>query len=213
MPAKLNLIGQKFGRLTVISEAPRSKNRLSRWDCLCSCGARVSVLTSSLRSGETKSCGCLKKELVAKKNRQNSTHGDSKTRIYRIWAGVKSRCTNPNTHEFPRYGGRGIFVCSEWLHDFTAFKTWALASGYQDNLTIDRINNDLGYSPDNCRWVTMAEQNRNHRNTRRYQGELLSVWCKRLGMNLNTVATRLNLGWEMERALFTPVRERKRKGQ
>lgn len=141
-----NLKGQKFGRLTAIS--PVAKNNLGAvlWLCECDCGLDTIVEGRSLTSGATRSCGCLDRE--AHKFRPNrTTHGKSGTRLYRIWKKMKSRCSNPNDPDYQQYyGSRGIIVCPEWLNDFQAFYDWAVSHGYSDELSIDRIDNEKGYS-------------------------------------------------------------------
>lgn len=156
----IDLTGQRFGRLTVIERVGTSKNGNALWDCKCDCGNTAVVRGASLKNGITRSCGCLIAEST--KNR-NTTHCLSKTRLYRIWANMKDRCLNSNTREYPYYGGRGITVCDEWKNDFQAFYNWAMANSYQDHLSIDRIDNDKGYTPDNCRWATHSEQMYNRR--------------------------------------------------
>src|SRR4029077_5417475 len=122
-----------------------------------SCGNETIVFVAYLRSGHTKSCGCLARETTSQRN---FTHGEGHTRLYKIWGGIKQRCTNPEVAFFHRYGGRGVTLCAEW-HDFVPFRDWAISQGYADHLSIDRINNDGNYQPDNCRWVSQAAQMRN----------------------------------------------------
>lgn len=164
------LTGKRFGRLTVIKPCyPRGRDIM--YACKCDCGEEKIIAGRNLCSGNTKSCGCLKRELDKQrkvyrrgevrlfgKDNPNYKHGSSHTRLYHIWGGMKQRCTNPKATEFSAYGGRGITVCNEWLHDFAAFQEWALSHGYRDDLTIDRIDNDKGYRPDNCRWATKEQQ-------------------------------------------------------
>ena len=150
-------------------------------------------------------------ESRAGKNNSNYRHGGKHTRLYSIWCGMKSRCYNKNDSHYPRWGGRGIQICSEWLLDFSNFQQWALHNGYTDNLTIDRINNDGSYCPANCRWVTVAEQNNNQRTNRliTYNGKTqnLKQWSKELHINYGTLLSRLDDSkWSIEKAFTTPVK-------
>lgn len=165
MPKIIDLQGEHYGRLTVIGEANRADDPRNRyWLCLCDCGRKSVVRSSSLRNGRTRSCGCHPN--IKSKTGRNSPkykHGLSGQRIYTIWQGMKQRCSNPRATEYAAYGGRGISVCDEWQHDVRAFYEWAIANGYSDDLTIDRIDVNGNYCPTNCRWITQKEQYSNMR--------------------------------------------------
>jgi hypothetical protein len=154
----IDLTGQRFGQLSVISRA-QSKNG-ARWNCRCDCGAKKIIQGGHLRHGSARSCGCRKPALIGQ---ANSTHGETRTRIYKIWIGMKSRCYDEKHQAYAIYGGRGILICDAWRNDFPAFRTWALANGYAAYLTIDRRDNNKGYEPGNCRWATWKEQRANQR--------------------------------------------------
>lgn len=208
MSEPLDLVGQKIGRLTVIRNAGRTAARKTRYECRCDCGETIVAIGSSLLSGHTKSCGCLKAEMAA---RINFKHGYRGTRIYKIWANMKSRCSNPNTPAYGRYGGRGISLCEEW-ESFEHFYEWAVANGYSDDLTIDRIDNDGNYCPENCRWITQKEQCNNKRNNHllTHNGETLTIseWAQKLNVNYFSLHDRITkLGWSAEKALTTQIKE------
>ena len=169
MPKKIDLTGQCFSRLIVLEEAPRKQGHTSYWICKCDCGnVTKPIAMSALKSGATRSCGCLNKKMTKERNKQprKKKHGLIQTRIYRTWADMKARCSNSNANNYKYYGGRGIKVCDEW-HKFVPFYEWAMANGYTDNLTIDRIDVNGNYEPSNCRWVSMAEQVKNRRGWKR----------------------------------------------
>lgn len=159
MPPLIDLKGKRFGRLTVIDRLPTVNKRVM-WLCKCDCGNETPVDSQNLRYGHTQSCGCIHRETLSK---ASTTHGNSKTRLYGIWNHMKTRCYRKSYHAFRHYGGRGIRICDEWRNNFDAFQDWAMSNGYEEHLSIDRINTDGNYSPDNCRWVTMADQNKNKR--------------------------------------------------
>lgn len=171
MPKFKNISGQRFGMLVAIEPiATRNKNRARiKWKCQCDCGKLTVVTSSNLTAGHTKSCGCLNQKLFSERCKSMPTiHNGSKERLYSVWHGMKARCNNPNNKRYPQYGGRGIKICDEWDEDYSDFRAWALKNGYDPQAqrgayTIDRINNDLGYSPENCRWITNKEQQKNKR--------------------------------------------------
>jgi hypothetical protein len=159
-------IGERYGRLTVIQEAAKRKG-LKYYLCRCDCGKETITLGSRLIRGKVKSCGCLihdtKPGMIHGLSKDNN---GKKTRLFNIWTGIKTRCFNKKVRAYSRYGGRGITLSQEWL-DFTIFHSWALLNGYQKNLTIERINNDGNYEPENCTWITIGEQAKNRCTTKR----------------------------------------------
>lgn len=171
-----DLSGMKFDRLTVIKLYERTSKRRYIWLCKCDCGRETKVSAAHLKNGHTKSCGCLNNERIASINFKNGLCG---TRIYYIWYNMCNRCNRENNYEFSNYGDRGIKICVEWLGEngFVNFAEWAMKNGYEDDLTLDRIDNNMGYSPDNCRWVDKYVQANNKRNNRfiKINGEVGTV--------------------------------------
>ena len=206
--------GLRYGRLVVI-ERHSQASRAAYWLCRCDCGKTVVVKGTNLRCGKTKSCGCLHDELSSQRiTLQNSTHGESKTRLYGIWVDMKKRCQNQSHWAYHRYGGRGITVDPLW-HEYEPFAAWAKTNGYEITLTLDRKDNDGPYSPQNCRWVTRKVQGRNKSSNVLYehQGErlTLSEWAERYNMKYTTLYGRLHhYGWSVEKALSTPPRGKRK---
>ena len=198
-------IGHNYGRLTVVG-GPTLRNRKTYWQCKCECGNTSMVSAANLSSGSSKSCGCLQRELLAARTK---THNGTHDSLYAVWAMMKQRCLNTNATGFRNYGGRGITICDEW-HDYASFRDWAIPHGYDPRLQLDRIDNESGYCPGNCRWVHPLVNANNRRNNVviEHGGESLTAaqWSRRLGGNKTLVSTRLKAGWSETRAVTEPVR-------
>jgi len=211
MPKKIDLTGRRFGRLVVLHDTSERKSGNGVWRCRCDCGNKVNVVGCSLTSGYTTSCGCYNRECVAE---ANTTHGMTQHGewhpVYRAWFNMLQRCENPNNKRYKDYGGRGIAVCDEW-HSAERFIGWALASGWEKGLSIDRIDNNGNYEPDNCRWVTRKVQSRNKRSNHlvAFNGrtQCLTNWAEETKILRSTLYTRINiLHWPIERALTESAR-------
>ena len=199
-----DLTGQKFGRLLVVERVESTKYGNAKWLCRCACGNKKIVAAGNLKSGHTQSCGCFEKEQTIKRS---TKHGKCGTRLYQSWQDMKNRCYRPLTQSYKTHGSRGITVCDEWLHDFQAFYNWAMANGYRDNLTLERIDVNGNYEPSNCRWATQKEQANNKRNNHfvTYKGETktISQWSEITKIKQGTIQARLKRGWSVERTLET----------
>lgn len=257
---KQNLIGKKYGKLTVISEAGVNKWKHRMWLCSCECGNKTTVDTATLNSGHTQSCGCMSKKAkdltgmrfgyltVIKKNgrvsnhnkwlckcdcgnevscfqynlergtstscgckrscyarQKRNCHGESTSTLYKKWSSMKTRCENSANAGYKYYGGKGIKICDEW-QEFWNFREWAYANGYKDGLTIERIDINGDYCPQNCKWISAYEQASNKRNNSfiEYGGkkQTASQWARELGIGKDTITYRIRAGWSPEECLF-----------
>lgn len=202
-----DLTGQCFGSLTVIKRADDyispSGNKIVQWLCRCDCGNEKTVMGASLKRGRTRSCGCLQKELW---HSRITKHGKHDSRLYHIWLGILTRCYTKNHHSYKHYGERGVAICDQWRNDFQAFYEWAMANGYNDELSIDRVDVNGDYSPHNCRWVSQTVQANNKRNNHyiTHNGETKSMaeWAREYGTPYSVLCGRIcKLKWSVEEAL------------
>lgn len=209
-------IGQKFGRMTVIgiehgTIGVKKISNCWKWVCKCDCGNVKTVMPNKLISGHTTSCGCYKSDKTASRNKTlKTTHGGRYERLYKIWHGMKQRCYWSGCRDYRRYGARGIEICDEWLSDYASFRNWALNNGYNENLSIDRIDVNGNYCPDNCRWATASQQQNNRRTCKYYDynGEkhTIAEISRMTGIKSGSIYNRINnLGWSPEDAFSTPV--------
>lgn len=208
MSKLIDLTGKKFGKLTVISKAESDKYGATRWLCECDCGNKKIVRGNGLKRGYVKSCGCIRV------SPPNTKHKESKTKLYQRWISILRRCESPNFPYYKDYGARGITVCEEW-HDYLEFKKWVEETQPAGDYSIDRIDNNKGYSPDNCKWSNRKEQANNRRSnvSIEYQGEThnLTEWSQILGFDYKNVHNRMNkLGWSFEKAISTTIDIKKR---
>lgn len=214
---KIDLTGQRFGRLVALRHeaTPGAK---TFWFCRCDCGKEVLVGYGELKSGNTRSCGCLRKETASEHLREiTRKHGMFGTRLYHIWDSMKARCYNKNHAAYKNYGGRGISVCKDWRKNFESFYKWAIENGYQEHLTIDRIDNNGDYCPQNCRWATYLEQAENRRSTifLTVLGETktISEWSAETGISKSCIRYRLKTGWPEDKIFSNPKERSKPNAQ
>lgn len=204
---RINLTGKKFSRLTV-TEYSHTDGGRAYWKCKCDCGNEATVSAGNLKSGLVRSCGCLKSVP------HNKTHGESQTRLYRHWISMVRRCTKPNTEAYKWYGARGIKVCREWM-TFEGFKAWVMNTRPDESYTVERIDVNGDYSPENCKWIPMSEQ-ANNRTTCviiEHNGETknLTEWCAELNLSYKLVHNRITkLHWSFEKAISTPIDVKRR---
>lgn len=203
MSAFQNLEGNRYGRLLVIRRAsdhvqPSGRRRIM-WLCKCDCGNMIEVFGDNLKKGVSQSCGCYRHD---KLSAIKSTHRETETKLYKVWRGIKTRCYNKHSKYYAQYGGRGIVMCDEWLDSFESFSYWAEASGYSEGSTIDRIDNDGMYSPDNCRWVDMKVQANNRRSnillTLNGETHNITQWADIIGISPKTLFSRYYSGKSVE---------------
>ena len=209
MSKLIDITGNRYYHLVVLEKA-RVENGVVIWKCLCDCGNITYVRGQNLKSGAVKSCGCLRKEA-----KPTLRHNMSKTRLYRIWAAMKCRCYTQSHHSYKNYGGRGIKVCDRWKNSSDEFIEWAIINGYTDDMTIERIDVNKDYCPENCTWIPANKQQAN-RTTCKYfthNGETknLTDWCSILNLPYKQVHNRIyKLCWSFERAISEPVHVDKR---
>lgn len=192
-----DLTNQRFGKLVVISRVENTSNGKAKWLCRCDCGNNTIACGVNLKNGHTKSCGCYSRK-----------HGYArKERLYNIWVGMRQRCRDKNADNWKHYGGRGISVCKEW-DEYPTFRLWALSNGYDETKSIDRIDVDGNYCPENCRWADSTQQNNNARSNRLFthNGETLTMaqWARKVNMPYKLLKQRIRQGMEFERALTQP---------
>lgn len=208
MTAFQDLTGHRFGRLVVLKRMPDMTypggHHQSAWLCRCDCGTERTFHGRSVKRGATKSCGCLRREIIVRiKTKHGHSTSSVRSREYRSWDMMKQRCLNPRNKRYPAYGGRGIQVCDRWQKSFIAF--FEDMGSCPPGLTIDRIDNDGDYEPSNCRWATKFQQMNNQRKSRRltFQGrtQTITQWARELGFKRGTVEARIKRGWPIKRAL------------
>lgn len=204
-----DLSGKRFGLLVPLNRIfnHTEDNIQVYWLCKCDCGNTTIVTANHLKSGHTRSCGCLQKQIATE---LCTVHGKSGTRLHTIWRSMLSRCNSSNSGSYRNYGARGIVVCREWKEDFVSFYKWALNSGYKSNLYLERIDNNGNYEPSNCTWKTYKEQQRNKRTNHfiTYNGKTQTMieWAEEIGINYATLNYRINIAkWDIGRALTEPV--------
>lgn len=210
--------GQKFGKLTIIEYHHTEKRtypsrtiNYEYYKCRCDCGNEILACKQNLKRGDTRSCGCLQREHI---RNLNLMHGLGHTRLHNTLYLMLQRCYNKNNLSYKYYGGRGIKICDEWRYDFVNFYNWAMNNGYEDNLTIERIDTNGNYEPSNCKWITIQEQQRNKRSnlllTYKNQTKCLAEWAEEKGLHYSALFHRIKKGWDVATALNTSSRMKSR---
>ena len=211
-----DITGKRFGKLIALRfDHSERNNKTTRqfWLFQCDCGKLKVMRKDVVTSGHNISCGCEHEKIIKATIERKTKHGLHKTTLYKKWKSIKGRCLyNAKDKRQKNYKNRNIIMCQEWQDDFLNFYNWALANGFEEGLTIDRINNDGNYEPSNCRWVDMKHQGRNRRTNKfiTFQNEThcLSEWAEKIGISRNTLLNRLKSGWNIERALTEPRNEK-----
>jgi hypothetical protein len=202
-----DLAGQRFGRLLVLGFIGRNKHGQAMWLCKCDCGEHFATLGASLLRGRTQSCSCLSRDIIIQRNFR---HGLSHTPEHIAWTHIIARCENPNEIGYKDYGGRGIAMCERWRQSFKNFLE-DMGPKPGPEYSVERIDNEKGYSPKNCKWATPTEQSNNKRNNNflEYNGERLTMaeWARKIGMAYGTFQMRVKLGWPMEKILTVPIKQ------
>lgn len=222
---KDDLTGKTFGELTVVKFV-QTDDRMTHWLCKCSCGNEILVYSGHLKSGHTTKCNnpshkigrkC-SEETKRKIGKANTKHSGCQERLYRVWSSMLNRCNNPNEFAYKWYGARGIKVCNEWL-DYATFRQWALSSGYDDSAethmcSIDRIDGNGNYCPENCRWVDAKAQSNNRKSnvllTYKGKTQTMMQWAEETGVPYQRIQQRLNRGWGVQRAIEQPCTYKRR---
>ena len=196
-----DITNQTFNSLIARERVYCNKQKKMAWRCDCECGGEIIATYSQLNRGNTKSCGCLNREQTTVRN---ATHNESKTRLYKIWVGMRQRCNNPNKVRYADYGGRGIKVCDDW-DNYLTFKNWAISNGYDDTMSIERVDVDKDYCPTNCKWIPLSDQSKNRRscNMLTYNGKTLTIsdWARELNIHRSTINKRLKKGMSIDKVL------------
>ena len=206
---KHELLGKKFGQLTVIEQLPTNSHGEKKWLCVCDCGNKHEATSYNLAHGKTTRCAECSYKAIAKKN---ITHGRTPKHMFYCYTNMKTRCYNQNYYLFQHYGGKGITVCNEWLGEngFQNFRKWSFENGYSEKMSIHRIANEKVYSPDNCRWTTMTVQQNNRTNNRMITvngiTDTMANWSRKNGIPYSTVQQRLARGWSEQDAVTIPLK-------